>query len=735
MNEEIKTIPINGGILTPEQQAIIDECIANGTIIVNPDGSGLSVNPDKVTNTSISTVDWDKVGINTSENNSILISNEEQVMFASNGSTDTTLIDPVTKKPHVFTPNDFYVAPVDETTFVASGAGGPIHTSFNIADAIANIGTNGNMLDSQGNVVPHVGVDVLANVFPNGDFTIEANLVSKNINLSKGAHVDLISVNNSRTSMNPNDEGLDGIKRVDGSGAVGIGPDVKPITHERDEMLNKDGVDTSAPVMPDNARSYENTTTGETVILNNTPPVIVREPSTTVMQESEVFAPLPDADKVAIGLSLPSDKAENIEAALNAMPNVSVESSKEGVEWMNRVAAAKFSVPYKGWFDRTAERPDAKYRQSVQSEKGPLTAGGLKFNDAVNTPLSGERAVLRVRALTGLGSVIMVPLWHSGFWLTLKAPTESALLELDRRLNEEKIELGRLTWGLAYANNSVFFAGWLMDFALSHVYDTSLKPEVSANLRSRISALDIPLVVWGLACTIWPNGFPYARAVMDQTNQQNKIIKEKVNVGKLLWVDTASLTPWQIAHMAQRHGSSMTAESLERYKNEFTRGKGRNIKLTENLIMALRTPNVDEYLTSGQKWVNTIVAMVDKAFGMEGNADIRDKYIMDQGKATNMRQYGHFVESLEAGGSIIEDAETLDETLDVLSSNDDIATEYFKGIKEFVEDSTIAMIAIPVTEAAEVSDLPRFPHLLPLDVMSVFFTLTVQKVAQIQSRE
>jgi hypothetical protein len=149
----------------------------------------------------------------------------------------------------------------------------------------------------------------------------------------------------------------------------------------------------------------------------------------------------------------------------------------------------------------------------------------------------------------------------------------------------------------------------------------------------------------------------------------------------------------------------------------------------------LRIPNIDQYLTSGQKWINNIVAMIDKAFNLEPNDSVRDNHIMDQGRATNMRQFTHFVESLEVAGDIIDDLDTLEQTFDVLSSSDDIRDAYFNGVKEFIEDSTIAVIAIPVTENEETSGLPRFPHLLPIDVLSTFFILLVQKVTQVQNRD
>ena len=461
---------------------------------------------------------------------------------------------------------------------------------------------------------------------------------------------------------------------------------------------------------------------------------VVNKP-VTVTQEFEITSPLEKTDDPdAIGISFPSDTSENIKKTLLAMPNVDDTGTKEGADWSARLSAAQYTVPYKDWFMRTVERPESDWRQMVKSEKGPLMPGGQKFNDPINTKLTGERAVLRVRALTGLGRVISVPLWHSGFWISFKAPSEGALLELNRRISEEKIQLGRLTYGLAYANNSVFYAGWLVDFALAHIYDTSLKTDINTDLRSLISVLDLSTLIWGLASSIWPSGFPYARSIIGGDGKVNKVIKERINPGKMLWPDNASFTPWQIAHMAQRHNNNMTIDSLEKYRNEFTRGKGRSVKLDENISVQFKVPMISEYLVSGMKWVNNIVTMADKAFTDLEDSSARDSYIVDQGKASNMRQFSHFIESIEAGGSTIDETDTIDQVIDALSSSDEIRRNFFIGVKEFIEDATVAVVAITVTEENEVSNLPRFPHLLPIDVMSVFFIQLVQKVSQIQVR-
>jgi len=462
--------------------------------------------------------------------------------------------------------------------------------------------------------------------------------------------------------------------------------------------------------------------------------------STTVRQDFEVTSPLDKPwDPSQLLLAVPGDDAKTIQQAIDARPNIDITDTQSGLEWVNNLNASRVAVSYGGLLNKATLRPGAQYRQGVLAEKGILNAGNVRFRDTGDARLTGERAVLRVRGLLGLGSVIRIPLWHSGFWISLKAPSEASLLELNRKLTEEKITLGRSTFGMAFANTTVFFAGWIMDFALSHVYDSTLTPEAESNMRELIRAEDIPLIAWGLACVCWPQGFPYARAVLDPKAGE-KVIKEKLNINKLLWVDNSALTAWQITHMSKIHGHHHAVTDLERYRKEFTRGHGREIVINEDMSIQLRSPTMTQYLNSGQKWINNIVHMVDKTFEQPTNEQVRDSYIWDQGKATNMRQYAHFVESIKVTGGegqpddIIVDEDTIDSIIDALSSDPDTRKKYFDGIKGYIEDSVISIVAIPATEKEDTATLPRFPNLLVLDTLSVFFTLLVQKIPQIRDR-
>lgn len=469
---------------------------------------------------------------------------------------------------------------------------------------------------------------------------------------------------------------------------------------------------------------------GETATIEPRPPAL------NVVQEFETFQPLEGPwSEDDVVLPLAADTIERTQEILAAQPNISVTETEQGREWAYYFNHGQRSQARADYFQSTVTREGSEFRQVVKSEKGLLGASAPKLGENTDGfKATGEAAVLRVRALMGLGTIVQIPLWHSGFWVTLKAPSDSQFLELHRRLTEEKINLGRQTYGLAYANNSVFFAGAVMDFAMNHIYDTTLKDK--EKIREMISTLDIPLIAWGLACTIWPKGFQYVRSIPDQSKGPTRTIKEKLNLSKLLFVDTKSLSPWQITHMAQRHGNTMTAESVRRYRDEFVRGRGREVELAANLKVVLKVPSMDEYLNNGQRWVNEIVAMVDKAFGMPRDGESRDEYILNQGKATNFRQYAHWVERVIAGGMEVDNGETMDQIFDALSASDAIRDKFFEEVRRFMEDATVGVIAVPTFEENERDKpLPRHPHLLPLDALSTFFTLLVQRAERVMSRD
>lgn len=459
-------------------------------------------------------------------------------------------------------------------------------------------------------------------------------------------------------------------------------------------------------------------------------------------QEFEIYVPIDSADwdPEAVTLPLPPDTSRRTGSYINHLPNIDVTATEDGAEWAETARNGMKSGVFNDFGAGAGQRKDAEWRQKVMAGSKTLMAMRPKFQDQ-GPKLTGQRAVLQVQAMLSMGGLVSIPLWHSGFWITLKTPDEGRLLELHQRMAEDKILFGRVTHGLAFANHSVYTNGALIDLAMEHLYEHTVQDVTdTAMLRSMISQLDINMIAWGLACAIWPRGFQYSRSILDKAGKELRVVKEKLNVGYLQWVDLKSLDDYQRNHMALRTAGSMSLIAINTYRERAVRGKTKTFALSDAVHVELSVPSINQHLEAGQAWVNEVVAAVNGVFTEEQDLNQRNRYILARARATTMRQYRHWVSAFEfplmgENGKRMDDPETVTMQLDALSANTELRNAFFDKVREFIEDSTVSIIATPLVDDVEKERTkPRFPWLLQMDPVSTFFILLAQKVQQIQAR-
>lgn len=441
-----------------------------------------------------------------------------------------------------------------------------------------------------------------------------------------------------------------------------------------------------------------------------------------------------------------NDTEKNTRQVMGNLPNINPVAPEDEENVADAIQQSAAFHPKYDQLVRTIERNMADWRQIIESDGRQLHASKPSFKEG-GRKLTGEKGMMHARALLGFGSQFQAPLWHSGFWVTFKAPGLAAQLELERRIAEEKVALGRRTQGFIFSNNSVFFNNWLIDFALDHVFDTTLKD--NGDLKKKISILDVPALIWGLACAMWPDGFQYARAVLVEAEDGSKTIEHRkglVNVSRMQLTDYRSLTKAQIRHMSNNRNKDMTDDSLRTYREEFQKIDGgpmvnKTVTLSDeergySVQLELKTPTIDAYLNSGTKWVNNIVTMIDQAFNLPPNDPKRNRFIDENGKATHFRQYAHLINSITlVDGSFADGPDDIDDLLDVMSEGSVLSKAYFEQSVDFLENSTISVIGVPVeTKDDDEKTMPRLAKVLPIDVASTFFILLGQKMALTKMR-
>ena len=447
----------------------------------------------------------------------------------------------------------------------------------------------------------------------------------------------------------------------------------------------------------------------------------------------------PVLDDTYAELSLPSGTAADTAKALRDTPNLKLENNPKLGKYLNVIQSGLEVLPFAEGLVSAAQRADAHYVQSVPSAVGELQATAPRFKKKEGVKYTGESARHLMRSALKLGTVFHVPLWHSGFWVTLRSPSEGELLELYRTITADKAQLGRSTYGLLFANTTVYTNRALLDFVIDNVYETSLKLPENEDLRKHIKMQDLSILIWGLACATWPNGFVYNRGCIADIDKCQHVVTAKLNLTKLLATDMTRLTERQISHMTNRQRGAMDLEAIKRYQEDFIQGHEKLVVLNDSLSMVLEMPSASEYIDAGYKWIGSIEDRYARA--MTIGEESREDYLMQHAQATSMRQYAHYVKKLIVDGEEIDELEDVDALLNEMSSSNGIRDPFMKACAAYLDESVISLIAIPTYECPSCG-LPQkkaepgkaFGELIPLDVSQAFFPLLIQKLRQIQER-
>lgn len=438
-------------------------------------------------------------------------------------------------------------------------------------------------------------------------------------------------------------------------------------------------------------------------------------------------------------LSLLNVTPQELNELLALVPKLNFVASDRGRDWLDHLQSGIEHMLKGGVFEDSLSRDDSVWRQKVEIDGDQLGAGRPRLQAREGgQALSGEQALMRAQNLIGVGSVVQIPLWHTGIWVTLKAPADGALLELDRRIAQEKITLGRTTGGMIYSNHSVYITSYVVNFVLAHLYDATVRDTSLESLRHLIKATDIPTLVWGMACAIYPNGYPFSQPCTVDPSKCQHVTRTTLNLAKLSWTDNKALTQYQRRHMQDR-STKHSIETIKRYQDAHIRGNKEVRTITDYLKVTLEVPSVAQMEASGFAWVDGISRMVEDSFGVTLKGEERDKYILNQGRATVLRQYSHWVSQMELEDDYVEDRETVENLMGSFSAHEEISDKIHEGIGQYIDNSTLSLIGIPKYTCpacgGRVGDYDHeHPHILPLDMMTIFFTLRDQRIIKALSR-
>lgn len=381
-----------------------------------------------------------------------------------------------------------------------------------------------------------------------------------------------------------------------------------------------------------------------------------------------------------------------------------------------------------------------------------LNLRALKVGHKEGT-LTGQTAVARFTSLLGIGEVIQLPLWHSGFWITIKPPKGNELINLEMALGNNEILLGRETNTLVYSNYSVVFNRIVVNFILEHLVSSSLKIPAGEDIRSYISTQDLYPMVLGLLTTMYPDGINVTRSCFNNSklDEEKKpkcdfVVSAKLDTKKLLWLDRQKISKSMLETMSKRNPDSVSVNEAKDYKLSIASLSDKVIDLTTTngtlINITLSIPSLDKYILNGEEWVQQVISKSEELFSDADSSEVKNNKVNEILMSVIFGIYNVFVTEINDQGSIINDKDTINDILGVISSDYDLFKTFIKEVENYITKSAIAIVATQnytcpkcKTDQTSASVDKRFEEFIPLNILETFFDLSVLRLNKIRNRE
>ena len=435
-------------------------------------------------------------------------------------------------------------------------------------------------------------------------------------------------------------------------------------------------------------------------------------------------------------ISLPTITIGEFKEMVEALPVISLEDSEHNRRLFELYRNMFYFTPRNDLFNTTLEDENRDFSQSLDVEDTKLKPLVPKVSANTGVKYTGEAALIRIQALLGNGSLLSIPLWHSGFWITIKVPSDSRLIDMEHDIMSAKVSMGRNVLGASFTNDQVYLTESIVNLLKECIYSTSVHPD-AGDIFDLIQIHDIQTIAWALASIIYPNGYPYQRVVRKEEFSESTIARGMVDISKLFWVDRSKLSDSQKRHMVKRVKPTMSKSSIEDYQKSFKGFDTRRVEIVPRLSAVIGSCSVNQYLQAGQEWIMKCQSHIESILGDEDDDNKRNKLMTNYFQSALLSQYRHFVKSIilthdNGEEEVNDDYDTVSLILENHSRDDDIRNNLLANIKQFIDDSVVSLIAT-VSINDEESDNPEYPNLIPLDALYTFFTLVVRRVTKIRT--
>jgi len=335
-------------------------------------------------------------------------------------------------------------------------------------------------------------------------------------------------------------------------------------------------------------------------------------------------------------------------------------------------------------------------------------------------------------------------LWNSGIWITIRPPQNEDIIKLYTKLVSEIEIMAETTslYGLSNINGIFYRVIW--DYLLKHLIDSSLNVPPK-HLANYISVLDLDTILIGILSQIFYNGYTVTLVcknnyVLDDNKNPkcNFSYDAKLDLSKLVWVDTSKLTPELIEVISKRRAKSQTPKEVEEYRKKLELTDNKYTLTLENgksITFYINIPTIDVYFKITEMFYLNIKKALNEFLANltdeeKEDPDTKNRLINTIIKNLFLTIYEQYISKIVYGDYVVEKRNTIHETLKIISNNVNDTNKMIEKIENFITLSTISTVAIPNficpdCGASQANDKEvTFQDLVPVNAVSYFFTLS-----------
>lgn len=361
------------------------------------------------------------------------------------------------------------------------------------------------------------------------------------------------------------------------------------------------------------------------------------------------------------------------------------------------------------------------------------------INFTTKEKVSNAAAVARLTSIFNIGEIVQVPLWNSGFWVTIVPPSQRDLVNLEIQLAREELELGRTTSNFVYSHYSVIFVKILSNFIVKNIKEHTVTLPVGENLLDYIKMSDLYPLLLGLLSSIYPDGMDvnvFCNNRMefkeDGTPMCDFTTVIKTDPRKLLNVDKGKLTDKMLSQMAIRTPNSVSLESVINYQSLLESGYQQvevDSTVGKKINFEFKNPSISDSIRIGEEWIGEIIKTLEEVFIKADDIDNKNEMISKAVDMSILTVYSNYVKSISIPEEnlYIDNYASIMETLERFSVDETIVKNFVDSIDKYISRSSLSLVGIPsftCPKCQEINgnkDSTEFKEFIPIEVIKYFF--------------